>query len=58
MAKMIFARTVEYRGVVYPPNTPVEIGSKDVRNFAQVESWLLAEPAKVEPAKAKPEKKK
>jgi len=41
MATMMFAKTVKYNGIKYPPNTQFEVLEKDVQDLKSVGGWVI-----------------
>ena len=44
MAKMIFAKSVRYKGITYPPNTQFEVLDEEVQDLKTAGGWVIEEP--------------
>jgi hypothetical protein len=44
MAKMIFAKSVRYKGITYPPNTQFEVLDEEVQDLKTAGGWVIEKP--------------
>lgn len=55
MVKMTFVRTIKYKGVIHPANSPVNVQDKDVAELKRIGGFIIAEDAVEAEAKAEAE---